>query len=68
MPKMPQDWEVRQKHHDDSMTIYEKLGVMDGKSRILKFDGATFFPEMNKLGHTAAALESCECWTKRHSR
>ena len=65
---MPQEWEIRQKHQDDSMVVYKKLGMVDGKGRILKFDGKTFFPEMKELGHTNAALESCECWTKRHPR
>lgn len=57
-----EEWQIRQKHWDDIKAVHSKLGNLDGQGRVRKFNGQTFFPEIEKLGHSAGALESCKCW------
>ena len=65
LPHAPEDWQIRQKHHEDVFATHRKLGHLDNKNQVRRFNGTAFFPEIRKLGHTSNLLETCECWNKR---
>ncbi len=58
-------WQVREKHENDMIGIFKKLGFTDKLGRLRKFSGPLFWPEMKKLGHDRGVLESCQCWTSQ---
>ncbi len=61
------EWEIRQKHYQDIRAAHQKLGHLDSRGEIRRFDGRLFFPEIQKSGHTGGELESCRCWLERFS-
>ena len=57
-------WSALEKHHNDLQAVSKKLGFLDDRGRIRKFDSKTFWPAMAELGHDSGEVESCKCNTQ----
>ena len=57
-----EDWQVRQKHHEDVQAINKSLGHLNAEGHIWRFNGPLFFEEMKKREHDSSYLNDCRCW------
>lgn len=55
------DWKVREKHETEVLAVMKQLGFLNDRNEVQRFDGAAFWPALNKAGHTATTLEDCAC-------
>jgi len=62
---MDYDWQVRQKHHEDTLKAFRETGVVDSCGRVRLFRGTEFHALFRQLGHSSGLLESCTCWISR---
>lgn len=50
------EWQVREKHYTDERNVRNAQGGMG------VFNGKTFWPAFQELGHTSLVLKDCACF------
>lgn len=55
------NWQAREKHHNEVQDVFKRLGFLNGRDEISRYDGAKFWPEMETLGHSSTRFEDCAC-------
>jgi len=59
-----QEWEKKQKHHDDCRQVLKDTGCMDSQGRVRRFRGQAAFDALKAKGHTAFTYEDCDCGSR----
>jgi len=54
-------WQKHQKHVEDVRALYKELNFLDRAGKVCYFNGRSFWPRMNALGHDKSAFEDCKC-------
>jgi hypothetical protein len=61
-------WQVREKHDNDLRAVMQRLGYLNKRGGVMRFNGAEFWPALAAAGHTSTQLDDCACARRPYSQ